>query len=123
MLFKDKEHSKFYKECMKKSQYDDSYHQALFYILGVDCDTREHINDLFDFNEDIIKRSGLNKPWQTSGSYKVCLFGFNMWNGFSKGKETTPYELFNCEYAKYFQEAIKIKYPMYFRQKNREQSL
>ncbi|WP_396135573.1 DUF6075 family protein, partial [Faecalibacillus intestinalis] len=48
--------------------FSDVYHQSLFYTLTIDKDCREHINDLYDFNRNSIKLSGLDKSWHTSGS-------------------------------------------------------
>lgn len=120
--FKDKEHQLFYQQCMEIVKNEDAFHQSLFYILGLDKDTRKHINDLYDFSTNSIKLNGINKGWQTSGSYNVTLFAFNLWNGYSRSKfpkHSTPYELFDCEYSVYFIEAIKIKYPIYFKEKNK----
>ena len=39
ITFKSKEHEKFYMEYLKKCRYQDVYHQALVYYLGIDRDT------------------------------------------------------------------------------------
>lgn len=114
MYFKGKEHRGFFMECMERSKVDDSYHRAFFYTVGICNDTRKHVNDIFDFSDDSIKLDALEKGWQTSGSSKVCLLAFNLWNGFVASNDeqsSTPYELFNCEFAPYFYEALKLKYP------------
>lgn len=110
MKYISQEHKKFCNECLQHSKRQDCYHQALFYTLGVCSDTRRHINDIFDFKSDGIKLDALEKDWQTSGSEKVCLMAFNMWNGFDKEKETTPSNLFNYEYSPYFFEATKLRF-------------
>lgn len=56
--------------------------------------------------------------WQTSGTVRVCQLAFNLWNGYSgerQGDEFTPNDLFCCEFAPYFMEGIKIRYPEYCR--------
>ena len=56
--------------------------------------------------------------WQTSGTVKVCHLAFNLWNGYTEkenGRYFTPDELFCCEYAPYFVEGIKVRYPEYCR--------
>lgn len=112
--FIDSQHEKFFLECMKHSKRDDSYHRALFYTLGINSDTRNHIHDVFNFDDDRIKLDGLNEAWQTSSSIKTTLFAFNMWNGYADEKlPSTPYDLFCCDSAPYFFEAIKLKYPEY----------
>ncbi|MCI8751738.1 MAG: hypothetical protein HFH66_10305, partial [Lachnospiraceae bacterium] len=35
MVFADEEHEKFYYEKLKKARYQDCYHKALIYILGI----------------------------------------------------------------------------------------
>lgn len=110
MKFISNEHKQFCHECLSESKTQDCYHQALFYTLGVCPDIRLHIHDIFDFKDDHIKLSCLEKGWQTSGSQKACLMAFNMWNGFNKESETTPDNLFNCEYSPYFFEAINLRF-------------
>lgn len=98
----------------------DTYHKALFYTFGIDKDCRYHIDELFDFKNDCIKKAGLRGPWQTSGSDLTTRLAFNLWNGFVQDgfeNESTPYELFACEYAPYFFEAIQLRYPDYCREK------
>lgn len=110
MKFISQEHKSFCNECLMQSRSQDCYHQALFYTLGVCPDTRLHIHDIFDFKNDHIKLDAIEQEWQTSGSQKVCLMAFNMWNGFNKENETTPNDLFNCEYSSYFFEATKLRF-------------
>lgn len=116
MIFYNNTHKKFYYECLIKSQCDDSYHKALFYTLGIDGDCRNHINDLYNFNNHQIKLKGLEYSWHTSGSRQTVLFGFNLFNGYIdeyNAKQSTPYELFASEYSLFFMEAIKLRYPEY----------
>lgn len=126
MKFKNKEHQKFYKQSMKDCKVDDTYHRALFYVLGLYDDTRNHISDLYDFETDSIKLNALDKAWQTSGTYNSTLFAFNLFNGYiqedGREKESTPYCLFQSGAAPYFIEAIKIKFPdhQYVRKQSNE---
>lgn len=110
MRFISQEHKDFCNECLRQSKRQDCYHQALFYTLGVCFDTRNHIKDIFNFENDCIQLDALEKGWQTSGSEKVCLMAFNMWNGFEKSGETTPNNLFNSEYSTAFFEATKLRF-------------
>lgn len=117
--FKSKQHQQFYYEMLEKANCDDCYHKAFFYTMGVCSDTRNHIGTLFNFKENRIIPTGLEAGWQTSGSRKVCHLSFNLWNGFtSEGneKDFTPYELFDCEFAPQFYEAIKLRYPEHCRE-------
>lgn len=110
MKFISPEHRHFCEECLAHSKSKDCYHQALFYTLGICPDTRTHVHDIFDFNKDRIKLDVFEREWQTSGSHKVCLMAFNLWNGYDNGRETTPENLFNSDYAPYFYGATLIRF-------------
>lgn len=117
--FASREHEDFYHSMLERRGWKDSYHQALFYCLGIAEETRDNVDSLFDFKKDAIRPEGLEEGWQTGGSIRLCRLAFNLWNGYAdKGAErmATLYELFDCGYAPYFLEAVRIRYPEYFRQ-------
>lgn len=117
--FASKEHKEFYNKMMDKVKVNDSYHRAFFYCMGISGETRRNIGQLFDFKKDCIEPDGLHEGWQTGGSIRLTRLAFNLWNGYSEQdneKMSTPYELFDCGYAPYFLEAIKMKYPEYCRE-------
>ena len=68
ITFKSKEHEKFYMEYLKKCRYQDVYHQALVYCLGIDRDTRENVNKIYNFKTGCVKTECLQEGWQTSCS-------------------------------------------------------
>ena len=73
---------------------------------------------MFDFKTDCIVPEGMHSGWQTSGTVKVCHLAFNLWNGYAEDgceRYFTPEELFCCEFAPYFMEGIKVRYPEYCR--------
>ena len=127
ITFKSKEHEKFYMEYLKKCRYQDVYHQALVYCLGIDRDTRNNVDKIYNFKTGCVKTECLQEGWQTSGSLRIVRMAFNLYcNGTpSVGdyeaeedqlKECQYYtveDLFCCGYARYFWEAIKIRYPEY----------
>jgi len=120
--FSDREHKAFYTEMLSKTRNNDTYHQAFFYAIGICAETRRNIHTLFDFKEDGIRPEGLTAPWQTGGTRRLCRLAFNLWNGWTEeGKEnrSTPYELFDCGFAPYFFEAIRLRYPEYCRSMER----
>lgn len=49
ITFKNKEHEKFYQKYLSKCRYQDVYHKALVYCLGIDRDTRDHVKQIYDF--------------------------------------------------------------------------
>lgn len=127
LKFVDEEHLKFYDEKMKMVRYDDEYHRALVYCLGICRDTREHIDSIYDFKTGLVKPECLQEGWQTSGSTRVVRLAFNLYcNGTPSVeddmrkedaiRECSCYnveEIFCCSYASYFMEAVKIRYPEY----------
>ena len=71
ITFKSKEHEKFYMEYLEKCRYQDVYHQALVYCLGIDRDTRENVNKIYNFKTGCVKTESLQEGWQTSGSLRI----------------------------------------------------
>lgn len=118
--FNSKEHEMFYGEMLNRTKGDDVYYRAFFYCMGVCPTTRKHIDDLFDFNEGCIMLENIHQPYQTGTSYQVTRMAYNLWNSYVEegyASSTTPSSLFACEYANEFSEALKIRYPEYFREK------
>ena len=71
---------------------------------------------IFGIDEkDEIKPESLAAGWQTSGTTKLTRFAYNLWNGYDD-KSCTPYDLFDCSFAPYMYEAVKLRYPEYTRQ-------
>ena len=65
-------------------------------------------------------RTAANARWLYGTSQKTCRLAFNLWNGRTSDSENdsaSPYyavdEIFNCEYAPYYWQAIKLRYPQY----------
>ena len=114
--FTSKEHENFYKEMIQKSGNSDSYHRAFFYCIGISDTGRRNVKRVFDFEQDRIIPEGLHEGWQTGGTVRLTRLAFNLWNGYvEQGEESmsSPYEIFDCNYAPYFYEAIRLRYPEY----------
>ena len=50
---------------------------------------------------------------------RVCRLAFNLWNGYTDPEHSNAYspeDLFCCEFAPYFMEGVKIRYPKYCRE-------
>ena len=114
--FKNSEHEKFYEQCLAQTGSLDPYHKAFFYTMGISGDTRHHIEDVYDFRDDVIRPEGLNKGWQTSGSSCPTRLAFNLWNGWNADGCATPYDLFSSSDAAYMLEAVRLRYPEYCRE-------
>ena len=127
ITFKNKEHEKFYYTYLPKCRYQDVYHKALCYCLGINDDTRRNANCIYDFKTGCVKTECLHEGWQTSGSVKVVRMAFNLYcNGtlsvddykdaeeqINECRQYSVEELFCCAYAPYFWQAIQIRYPEY----------
>lgn len=48
-------HEKFYYEKLKEVRYQDVYHKALCYCLGINADTRKNVNRIYDFRTGCVK--------------------------------------------------------------------
>ena len=79
ITFKSREHEKFYEEYLKKCRYQDVYHQALVYCLGIDRDTRDNVNKIYNFKTGCVKTECLQEGWQTSGSLRIVRMAFNLY--------------------------------------------
>lgn len=125
--FKNKEHEKFFWLYYMKCRYQDVYHAALVYCLGIDRDTREHIHEIYDFKTGMVKPECLHDGWQTSGSEKIIRMAYNLYNNgtpsvldydndekkLAECEQYTVENLFCCGYAPYFWQAVKLRYPEY----------
>ena len=65
MEFRDQKHEKLYDEICSRMKNLDDYHKSLAYLLALDVVCREHISDIFDFNEDGIRPACVVASWQT----------------------------------------------------------
>lgn len=125
--FKDNEHEAFYEENLAKCEIQDSYHKALIYCLGIGDTTRSNISRIYDFRTGCVKPECLHEGWQTRGSGKIVRMAFNLYCDGIPGidensspedqlKEMQLYtvsDIFCTADAKYFWEAIKLRYPEY----------
>lgn len=129
MEFVDDEHEKFWEEknlIMKKYGKTDVYYKSIVYTLGICETTRSNFDKIFSIGNGEINIDSINSAFQTGTSEKVTRMAFSLWNRCNydsekdrqKGKVSeyyNPSEIFCCSYAPYFVEALKIRYPEYFR--------
>ena len=55
IIFISEAHEKFYYEKLKEVRYQDVYHKALCYCLGINDDTRRNANRIYDFKTGCVK--------------------------------------------------------------------
>lgn len=127
IIFISDAHEKFYYEKLKEVRYQDVYHKALCYCLGISDDTRRNVYRIYDFKTGCVITECLHEGWQTSGSVRVIRMAFNLYcNGtpsvsdyedaeeqVDECRQYTVEEIFCCAYAPYFWQAIQIRYPEY----------
>lgn len=127
MVFKDKKHENFYFEKLKQARYQDCYHKALIYILGISEDTRNHFSQIYDIKSGCVKPECLHEGWQTSGSVRVVRLAFNLYTDgtpsvenykrkdeqIAECREYSVSDIFCCGYALYFWQGIRLRYPEY----------
>lgn len=123
MIFRSARHKADFYRFLKMMKRQDSYHQAIAYLLALDDVMASNYTDVFDFAEDFIKiESAFNHGWQTGTSQKTTRLLFNLWNGCANdydddnGATSNYYTvdgIFCSCYAPYYWEAIKLRYPEY----------
>ena len=113
IIFISEAHEKFYYEKLEEVRYQDVYHKALCYCLGINDDTRRNANRIYDFKTGCVKTECLHEGWQTSGSVKVVRMAFNLYcnatpsvddytdeeERINECRQYTVEELFCCAYA------------------------
>ena len=133
MKFIDKEHKNFvyekYEELQKCGK-TDVYYKSLVYTLGISEPTRSHFAEIFNIKKGEINLDCINIAWQTGTSEKVTRMALSLWNrcSYDSSKDCenenvsssyNPSEIFCCSYAPYLYEGIKIRYPEYTKEKNK----
>ena len=122
VLFCSEQHRTFYNRHVDGGA--DPYYRALVYLLGMTAETRANFSRCFDAEARMIRPAALEEGWQTGGTVRIVRMAFNLWNGWCYESEEdaqegrtsdafTPDNLFCCEFAPYFYEAIKLRYPEY----------
>ena len=61
IIFISDAHEKFYYEKLKEVRYQDVYHKALVYCLGISDDTRRNIYSIYDFKTGCVKTERLHE--------------------------------------------------------------
>lgn len=131
MKFIDNEHRNFWKdklEIMQMHGKTDVYYKSLVYILGISQITRENFDRIFDLKNGEINIDSLKDAWQTESSLKITRMAFNLWNNCNydsmedveNGNISIYYntsDIFCTNYAPYFYEGIKLRYPEYTKEK------
>ena len=91
--FMSAEHKAFFEEKVQKYHIEyDRYRLAAIYVLSLSADCRKNFSHCYDGH--CCDYEALKKPWEA--------------------EQYNPADLFDCEFAPYFFEAVKILHPYYF---------
>jgi hypothetical protein len=122
--FIDDDHRRFYAE-QTVALTNDAYHRALIYTLGLCRDTRCRFYELYDAQGQSINPAAVREAWQTPGSLRATRLAFNLFNDgvpsayqndmpdFDECRQYSVSDIFCSEYAPFFFEAVRIRYPEY----------
>lgn len=128
IVFADEAHERFFYEKVWElpNSRRDSEEIAMIYTLGICDKTRAAFSNIVDQRTFQVNPLVLFAGWQTSASVKVTRLAINLDTGFSQevkrddsiegyhiGEDSSDYaveEIFDCPYAKYFLEAVKLRY-------------
>lgn len=118
-VFINREHEVFFREKLAALP-QDCYYAPLVYLVGLDAITRTHFGRIY---RDGIAPECLTDGWQTSTTRRLLRLAFNLFNGCASdaygaeinARQYAPENLFCCSYAPYFAEALRLRYPEYFR--------
>ena len=127
ILFKNQEHENFFYNAVFQCRYQDVYHQALCYCMGITSDTRANAKRIYDFETGCINPECLKDGWQTSGSGRIVLLAFNLYTDGTPSvdsyndigdqvracREYSVSDIFCSGDARYFWQAIRLRYPEY----------
>ena len=128
IVFADEAHERFFYEKVRElpNSRRDSEEIAMIYTLGICDKTRAAFSNIVDQRTFQVTPLVLFAGRQTSASVKVTRLAINLYTGFSQevkrddsiegyhiGEDSSDYaveEIFDCPYAKYFLEAVKLRY-------------
>ena len=119
--FKNSEHMNRFGELFDLYNAEaDPYRTALAYLIALTDTTYKHRRELYDEQDEAIKPDAVNAAWQTGTSRRVTLLAFNLFTSGTafcndeKLYELAPDNIFSCELAPYFSEALMLRHPDYF---------
>ena len=119
MQFRDDEHKAVYNDLMQRMAAEDwDTNQTLVRYDAVVHDVRPvGVGYLYDFEDGCIHSDALAAAWQTGTSMKTTRLAFNLFTDNTAWTDDpewlAPVELFSCEYAPYYWQALKIRFPQY----------
>lgn len=127
IIFRDIEHRDFFLQYLGEYGSTDTRRLALFYCLGISPELREQAESVYDFDTDEIQTGSLLSGRFSGSSEKALRLAVSLYMDALPGmdgkmgmeeklEESSRYavhNLFDCEYAGYFWQALQLRYPEY----------
>lgn len=123
LKFIDLDHERFFVRNMTKRGSMDPQNMALWYCLGISEIAREHIDHIYDAEHTSMRKECLQADWQTDQSRKAVRLAFHLFNDcipdlyglteheqIEECREYSVNRIFDCEFAPFFWEAVKIRF-------------
>lgn len=112
MRFYNSKHYSNFKFIRLKMHSRDIYHSVVAYLLALDeniVQNKGRVSDCYDFSENTINVSALEKSWVTGTDRRVLTLAFHLWN---ESNVADISNVFSCwhEYQEYFFEAIRMRF-------------
>lgn len=112
MKYKDEKHKKAYLQAIQRDRVDvlDLERRALLYLLTLPQDTRDHINECYNWDTGGFRSECLKTPWITDGGKRAVMLGISLFAGGSAPAINLVQVLGYPEFFPYFMEAIKMRF-------------
>ncbi len=107
LKFCSPEHEEFYNKQLAKCYFNDCYHRALIYALGITENIRNHFSQVYDIDTDSIKPRFKDRQWLTGTDIRTLKLAFNLFND---GNKCDVSDVFSFDgMAVYYLEAIALR--------------
>ncbi len=127
ITFQDTLHRDFFLQCLQKYGSTDVRHMTLFYCLGISPDIRKQIESIYDFHTGKVQTGCLLAGCFSGSCEKALRLAFSLYMDALPGMDGdmdteekleesrlyAAHNLFDCEYAGYFWQALQLRYPEY----------
>ena len=112
MKYKDEKHKKAYLQAIRRDKVDllDIERRALLYLLTLPQDTRDHIDECYNFNTGGFKTECLKTPWITDGGRRALMLGISLFGGYTAPKINLVDVLGYPEFYPYFLQALQLRF-------------
>lgn len=110
--YKDAKHESAYLQAIQRDRVDvlDVERKALLYLLTLPQDTREHLDECYNFDTGCFRKECVESPWITDGSFRAIMLGVSLFAGASAPKINLMQILGYPEFFPYFMEAIRLRF-------------